>query len=96
MSHVRIEPKTNLRSPADLPDGIQFGPVANGGIDYPFSAVLCLDDVALMHVQQDDADQPTLRVLLSLASKRLRVFDPGVPENLRSCHDRRVPTGTLD
>lgn len=49
----------------------------SGGIDNPFLAVLYVDDIALMHSQQDDGDESGLQVSSSLASDGVRIFGLG-------------------
>lgn len=49
------------------------------GTDDPFFVVLYMDDVSLVHVQQDYQDESALLVPSSFALEGLRVLGPGVP-----------------
>lgn len=60
ISHVRIEPRTDLGSPTPILSGVRVGPAVSRGRGEAFIRVLYVGYIALAHVQQDDGGDSAL------------------------------------
>lgn len=78
-SHVRIEPGTEIGNPTPIPPDMRVGSPVSGGRGDPFFSALYVDDIAPVHVQNDDGDNSALQVSVSLAFDCFRVFGPRDP-----------------
>lgn len=76
MSHVRVDPTRERGMPPSIPSDVELRPAASGGGggDDLFFAFLYLDDVALIHMQQNVEDESALHSSASFALDCPRLF----------------------
>lgn len=62
MSHLRIDPKIEIRKPTSITPDVRISFSESGRRGNPFCKVLDLDNIASLHAQLNDGDESSLQI----------------------------------